>query len=166
MRKILDGFYLGCGYLAAFFLAMIAVGTVVQVAGREMGKAVEMTELSGFCMAASTFLGLAYTLRSGTHVRVDLFAHRLGPRIRRLLELWATLAGAAVVGGLTCAFAKFTWQSYAFHDVSPGLLAIPFWIPQSGVLLGLFGFTVAFLDDAARILRRGRPSFSAADQVK
>lgn len=161
MRKVLDRFYLGCGWLAAFFLAAIAGCTVVQVVAREFGKAVEMTELSGFCMAASTFLGLAYTLRSGTHVRVDLFAHRLGRRGRRALEFWAAAAGMLAVGGLTWAFAAFTWQSWSYHDVSPGLLAIPFWIPQVGVTIGLFGLAVAFADDAIRVLKGRTPAFAS-----
>lgn len=164
MRKVLDRFYLGCGWLAAFFLAAIGACTVVQVIAREFGKAVEMTELSGLCMAASTFLGLAYTLRAGTHVRVDLFAHRLGRKGRRALEFWAAAVGALAVGGMTWAFAAFAWQSWAYHDLTPGLLAIPFWIPQAGVTLGLFGMAVALADDAARILKGGVPAFAASGE--
>jgi TRAP-type C4-dicarboxylate transport system permease small subunit len=162
MRAALNRMYDWSGYLAAFFLAMIGIGTVVQVVAREFGKAVEMTELAGFCMAASTFLGLAHALRHGTHIRVDLFAHRIGRRGQRLLEFWAALVGAATIGGMTVAFGGFAWQSWQYHDISPGLLAIPFWIPQSAVVLGFAILTIALIDDAIRIAQGGKPAFASS----
>jgi TRAP-type C4-dicarboxylate transport system permease small subunit len=62
MRRFLDSVYAVSGGLSAFFLMMIGVSILGQIIGRRFNVAFDATEISGFCMAASTFLGLAYTL--------------------------------------------------------------------------------------------------------
>ena len=82
------------GYVAAFFLAAIAGLIVAQIVGRFFAVAIDAIEVSGFCMAASTFFGLASTLRHGTHIRVNLLLRRLRGRGKRGAELWCTGAGS------------------------------------------------------------------------
>ena len=77
LRRFLDGLYLGSGVLAAAFMALIGLSILAQVAGRMLGLTVDMTEVSGFFMAASTFLGLAYTFRHGGHIRISLLVVRM-----------------------------------------------------------------------------------------
>ncbi|MDZ7810157.1 MAG: TRAP transporter small permease subunit [Arhodomonas sp.] len=43
--------------------------------------------------------------------------------------------------------------SIAYGDVSPGLLAVPLWIPQSAMATGLAVFTLSLADNLARMLR-------------
>jgi len=71
MRTFLDRLYLISGYLAALFLLAIGATIVLQIIGRFFGVAIDSTELSGFCLAASSFLGLAYALKGGPHVPVS-----------------------------------------------------------------------------------------------
>ena len=155
MRKALDGLYLASGVLAAVFLAAIAVVIIIQVVARLMGIAFDSTEISGFFMAASTFLGLACTFRAGGHVRVSLLVNSTEGARRKLLELWC-----CVFGALLCAYASwhilmFTLESFEYQDVSPGLMAIPFWIPQAGMSAGMIILTIA-LADAALAVAAGR----------
>ena len=160
MRALLDRIYQWSGYLAAFFLAAIAVTTVVQVVGRKLGMTIEMTEMAGFCLSASTFLGLAHTFRNGTHVRVSLLIQKLSGRYHRAAELWCCAVGAAALAFVTVEFALFTWESFIYDDISPGLLAIPFWIPQSGVVLGLACLTVALVDETVSVVRGRDPVYA------
>lgn len=148
MRTFLNGLYVASGLLAALFLAAIAVAVTVQVVGRALGAPLDATELSGFFMAAATFLGLAYTFREGGHIRIGLLVTRLTGRSRKAIELWSCLVGAALAGYAAVHAVFFVYESYEFNDVSPGLLAIPFWIPQSGMALGLIILTIALLDAA------------------
>lgn len=160
MRALLDRIYQWSGYLGAFFLASIAVATVVQVVARKLGMTIEMIEVAGFCLAASTFLGLAHTFRKGVHVRVSLLIRKLSGRYHRIAEFWCCAVGAAALGYVTVESALFAWESHAYGDISPGLLAIPFWIPQSGVVLGLACLTIALVDEAVSVLRGRSPVYA------
>ena len=60
------------GYLAAIFLAVIALTIIAQILGRFINVTIDSTETAGFSLAALTFFGLAYTFRSGEHIRVTL----------------------------------------------------------------------------------------------
>ncbi|MBO9429675.1 TRAP transporter small permease [Sulfitobacter sp. R18_1] len=126
-----------CGYLAALFLAGIAIATFAQIVARQMGTPIETTELSGFFLAASTFLGLAYTFVNGVHVRIGLVSEFAPKTMRRAVELWACLAGALIIGYAAYHMTRFTVESYRFGDLSPGFIAVPLWIPQSAVSFGL-----------------------------
>jgi len=64
MRGALDLLYKGSGFLAGFFLVAVAVLSAAQIAARELGfAAYSYDDFAGFCLAASSFLGLAYTFR-------------------------------------------------------------------------------------------------------
>lgn len=163
MRRFLDSVYAVSGGLSAFFLMMIGVTILGQIIGRRFGVAFDATEISGFCMAASTFLGLAYTLKSGAHIRVNLLIGRFGPQGRRLVEIWC-----CGLGGLALAFFSFnawamTLDSFEFKDTSPGLMAVPFWIPQVGMSLGATILAVALFDELAQVLRGKVPEFLDAE---
>jgi len=163
IRRFLDTLYLASGVLAGVFLAGIAVTIILQIAGRFAGLTIDSTESAGFCMAASSFLGLAYALKSGEHIRVNLLIRYLSPGARRLIELWCCAFGA--VGMAIFAWWAFdlVWQSYTFGDLSPGLLAMPFWIPQLGMAVGASLMVVAFVDEFVCILAGLIPAYERND---
>lgn len=159
MRKVLDALYLTGGVLAALFLALIALSILAQIMVRFFGGVFDATEFSGFCLAASTFLGLAYALRGGAHVRVGLLVEALPAAWRRAFECLVCIVSAVTLGWLTWCAAGYTVQSYAFGDLSPGLIAAPLWIPQVGMTLGLALMTVALVDELWRLARHGHASY-------
>lgn len=161
MRGKLFVLYRGCGVLAALFLVGIAVLLLAQIAGRLIGVLVpSANELAGFSMAAATFLALADTLGSGGHIRVTLLVESLEGRARRRAELWCLAIGFL----LTAYFAWFAilmvWESYDFGDVSPGLLPVPLWIPQTGMAIGLVVLGIAFLEELVHVWRGGAPVYA------
>lgn len=163
MRRALDLMYRLSGGLAAFFLAMIGVTIVLQILGRFLNFAFDATEISGFCMAASLFLGHAYTFNTGSHIRVNLLISRLGLGGKRWIEIWC-----CALGTIGCAY--FAWnawemtvESLDFGDKSPGLMAVPFWIPQVGMSLGITMLAIGFLDDLVQVLRGKVPDFADAE---
>jgi TRAP-type C4-dicarboxylate transport system permease small subunit len=158
-RRVLDFAYGLSGLLGAFFLAAIAVTIVGQIVARFVGLTMDSTELAGFCLAASTFLGLAYTFRGGAHIRVTLLIGPLAAAPRKWVELWCCGAGALIVGYLAWHAVAFAFQSWEFGDISPGLLAAPFWIPQSGMALGLVILTVALVDETIAVARGREPIY-------
>lgn len=159
MRRSLDLLYDASGWLAAFFLAAIGLTIVGQIVARFFGKTIDSTELAGFCLAASTFLGLAYTFRAGSHIRVTLLIGRFSGSGRRWIELWCCAVAATTVGYLAWHAVLFALQSREFGDISPGLLAAPFWIPQGGMALGLVILTVALVDETVSVARGREPLY-------
>jgi len=55
-----------------------------------------------------------------------------------------------------------TIVSYRLNDVSQGLVAVPLWIPQAGMALGLVTLFVAMTDDLVAALRGRSTSYDAA----
>ncbi|HEY0213042.1 MAG TPA: TRAP transporter small permease [Paenirhodobacter sp.] len=159
IARVLDRLYLLCGYLSAFFLAMIAVLTLAQIICRQLAFPLETSELSGFCLAASTFFGLSHTLVKGEHVRVSLFEGLSSAALRRTLEMWCCAIGALVAAFATYNVALFARDSHTFGDLSPGLMAVPMWIPQGTLVLGLGMLTIAFLHQLVRLMAGRMPQY-------
>ena len=167
MRTLLDRLYLVSGVLAALFMVTIASVVLAQIVGRFLGFVVpSATEIAGFCVAASAFLALAPTLQHGGHIRVTLVLEHLPKRVHRWVELWCL----AVAFGMTLYFARWVIDlvlgSIRFGDVSPGLLAVPLWIPQLAMAIGLVIFAICLLDNLIMVLRtKGEPAYRAFEQT-
>ncbi|HEX9192308.1 MAG TPA: TRAP transporter small permease [Burkholderiales bacterium] len=163
MRRALDLLYKGSGFLAGFFLVAIAVLSAAQIAARELGfAAYSYDDFAGFCLAATSFLGLAYTFRENEHIRMTLLLHRTRGGPRHALELVSLTAAAFLVGYFTWYACDMTITSYRLNDVSQGLVAVPLWIPQSGMALGLLILFVATTDDLVAALRGRSTSYETA----
>lgn len=170
MRRFLNALYCGSGMLAAMFLVAIAVIVLSQVAlnvadaladwttGSAIGLVIpSYAEFAGFFLAASSFLALAYALRSNAHIRVSLLLQHLGPRTRRLAELWCCAAGAVMAGYFAWYTVLLAVESWHFGDLSPGMVPVPLWLPQTAMALGLIVLTIALADSFVEVLRGGRP---------
>ena len=172
MRPFLNRLYLFSGWLAAGFIAAICLLVVVQVCLNLVdristittGTAIGLTipsyaDFTGFFLAAASFLALAHTFREGGHIRVTLLISHLPSKAASLLEFWCLGAAAAVSCYFTWYTALLVWESYDFHDLSPGMIAIPLWIPQSAMLLGLAILSVALIDELLCFLMGREPSY-------
>jgi len=177
LRKILNGLYLASGWLAAVFLAAICLLVVCQVCLNLIdrlstlitGTAIGLTipsyaDFTGFFLAAGSFLALAYTLRQGGHIRVSLVISLLNSRIRHIFEVWCILLATAVTIYFTWYTFSLARESYTYNDLSPGMIAVPLWIPQSAMLLGLVVLTIALLDELVCALLGRTPSYVGAGE--
>ncbi len=172
MRRVLDAIYQTSGWLAAFFIFAIAVIVLLQVAanlidaiaaavtGEALGLVIpSYADFAGYFLAAASFLALAYTLRSGGHIRVNLFIRRIKEARRLWIELWCVAVGTGVSGFFAWFAFHLVLESIEFGDVSPGMVPVPLWIPQGAVTLGLLVLTIAFIDELVTILNGRRPSY-------
>ena len=140
----------------------IALTIVAQICGRLVGVTIDSTETGGFSLAATTFLGLAYTFKSGTHVRVNLLIRHASGAAARIVELWCTGVGTVAIGYFAWQTVNMVYDSWRFGDLSVGLLAIPIWIPQSAMALGLVILAIAFADEFCRIAAGRIPAYEDA----
>ena len=167
MRPALELVYRASGLLAGFFLIAIAVLTAAQIGGRLLGlPAYSFDDFAGFSLAASSFLGLAYTLRANEHIRMTLLLHHTRPAARRALEIVCLLVAAFLCGMFAWHTCDMALTSFQLGDVSQGLVPVPLWIPQSGMALGLVMLEIAFVDDLVAALGRHATSYAASEAAR
>ena len=161
MRRILDTLYQTAGAIAALSILgiclVVSTQVMLNIVARIGGPGWSYTlpsyaDFSGFFLATATFMALAYTLRAGGHIRVNLLVGALPTRPRWLLELLTLLIGAIMAGYATYYAALLLEESYRYGDMSTGIVAIPIWIPQIGMVAGLGLLTVAFVDTLVEAL--------------
>ncbi|WP_419176437.1 TRAP transporter small permease [Desulfosediminicola sp.] len=173
VRNWLNRLYTTSGWLAAFFVAAICLLVVAQVMLNLIdrictvmtGSAIGLTipsyaDFTGFFLAAASFLALAHTLREGDHIRVTLLISNLPGKIRRIAEFWCLGVAAGISIYFSYYMALLTWESWSYNDLSAGLVAVPIWIPQCGMLIGLLVLTIAVIDEFIEVLMGRAPSYS------
>ena len=174
MRRILDRLYIWSGYAGAGFIvaicavvfAQVVLNAIDRVAKILTGSAIGLTipsysDFTGFFLTAASFFALAYALREGAHIRVTLVIQNTTGRLRQVIEFVCVTLALSVAVYFCWYTALLTYESYSFNDLSSGIIAVPIWIPQSSMVLGLAVLSIALLDDLITILRGGHPSYFA-----
>ena len=172
MRKFLDKLYVVSGWAGAGCIAMICLLVVSQVflnlldristllTGSASGLTIpSYSDFTGFLLVGASFLALAHTLREGAHIRVVLLIGRLPQHIQKMAEKWCVGSGFLITLYFTWFTAKLTFESYSYNDLSPGMIPIPIWIPQSAMLFGLFVLAISLIDEFVKIWSGKRPSY-------
>ena len=152
----LNKLYKFSGYLAAFFLILVAVFILIGISSRIFGFYIRgLAEYSGYCMAASSFFALSYTFIEGGHIRITLFLEKATGIRKRFLELWSLIVATIFSGYLAFYFLKMLKISYEFQERSEGADEILIWIPQSSVAIGsLLFFICVFHQLILRIVNK------------
>lgn len=165
MRKLLDVTFAGAGLLACLLLVVMVVVMFAAIVMRQFGVLLPgHEEIATFAMVGMAFLGLPYAYRTGAHVRIETLVARLPDPARIRMNIWC-VAVAMAICVVFCYFAlNLVRDSFAFGDISEGLLAIPRWIPQLPIPLGLALFAAALLDDLIVLVRGGKASFELPQQ--
>ena len=160
IRDILDKLYSVAGVIAGVCIVLITVMVLAQIIGRWFGVIIPSTEdFSGYFLAASTFLALAYTFRHGGHIRVTLLTHLLSSALQRKLMYLVLFIFALVTGYGAYHLCYMVYESWSFHELSQGYIAIPVWMPQLPMALGAVVFFIALVDDIVSSLLGYTPTF-------
>ncbi|WP_416140579.1 TRAP transporter small permease [Halomonas sp. HK25] len=159
MRYRLRPLYHLGGYLAAACLCFICALITAQIVGRIIDRAAVaiggdriglaipgLAEVSGFLLVGASFLGLAYTFVHGGHIRVTLLTGRLPPAPRAFFEVFCLSIALALSLYLAWNLYWLLDDSITFSETSYGLLRIPLWIPQTGMLTGVLLFCLALIE--------------------
>ena len=160
----LEPLYRACGYVAALLLlsltGLVLTSILSRLAGVFLGG---VTELAGYAMAAGSFFALAWTFKTGGHIRVTLLLKRLESGGRLGAERWGRAVMAAVAGYLAFYMARLAWFSWLFGERSEGSAGFLLWVPQAVVALGAVAFAVAALDSFLRALLEGEACLAAPE---
>lgn len=128
-------------------------------------SAIDSFEISSYGLAACIGLGMAYTVTTKAHIRVDFLVARLPFPLRAACDLLAALALAMVAAAL----AWFAWgtvaQSWSMGARSMSQMRVPLILPQGIWWIGLFWFAcmavLAPVQAVLRLLRGDRAGFDA-----
>src|SRR5699024_733528 len=151
-----------CALLALICLAGIALIILAGVLGRMVGILVPDTAtISGMLLGMTVFLALAPTFCSDGHIRVELIIGRMHGRLRRGLELACLVVALCLMALMTYACYYEVLAAYSLHTLSIGLLAIPVWIPQSSMLLGMGVLFLSLLEALMQTLSHNRTASAA-----
>jgi TRAP-type C4-dicarboxylate transport system permease small subunit len=160
IRAALDRLYLFAGYAAGLFLIAIFILMMILSAGRPLGINLPAgDDFAAWCMAATAFLGLAHTFRSGEMIRVGLLIDLFEGRTRRVIEIVALIVGCGFIGYFAYHAVLMNYQTWQFNDMSTGVVVVPLWIPQLGYSGGLVILLIAFVDELVYVLQGNDPRY-------
>ena len=119
------------------FLMMLLV-TIAVLARRLFGHPLVFSdEYSAYLMVFCVFLGAAYTLQQDAHVRVDIVAVVLKPKVRMSLRAMTSLFSVIYGIVLTWQTAKLVIYYKEIGQTALSLMETPTWIPAIMVPVGL-----------------------------
>lgn len=165
MREILRAFdrlVTGMAYVSgALFLLTSFYITADVMARKFLGVSSAVTdEIGGYTLALGGMWGLAYALRTGAHVRIDVLLPYLPQRAQSSLNYLAL----AMMGLFACVVAVYTWRlafdSFMGDARAMSFLQTPLFLPQSLMAVGLtalgLGALVLITAGLAESVRLGR----------
>ncbi len=84
--------------------------------------------------------------------------------MQRVVEIWCTAAGATLAGYFAWFTVGLVLESLEYGDVSPGMVPVALWIPQSAMALGLVILTISLLDSFVEALRGQVPAYARGNE--
>jgi len=138
------------GHLVAVLTAVMTLAVVYEVVARYFFKrptvwAVDLTE---YALLYVTFLGAAWVLREGAHIRVEFLVERLGPRPRLALSTIISLVATGVVAVLMWKGIEVTWVAYVKGQAMLNPWRVPRWLLMLPIALGSLLLMIEFLRQA------------------
>src|SRR5215471_2260798 len=99
LRGLMDRFIDTIEWIAAIFVGLVAADIFISVLLRNLFNTAipDSFNLGQFLLGILIFWGIAATSYRGTHITVDLVWANCGPRMRRVIDVFATLVLLFVV---------------------------------------------------------------------
>ncbi len=138
LSRAVDALSIAIAYLSGASFLVLSFYITYDSLARDFGLPFSgiSDEMSSYVLAVSGTWAMAYGLRIGAHVRIDLVVSHLGPRARRLLDGVAT----GITGAFAILLAVFAWrqalESHALGTRSITPLRALLEIPQALVAVG------------------------------
>ena len=136
---------------ALFFMALLIT---VDVIGREFLHPTGIAhEVSGYCLVAIIFLGLAYTMRRGRHIQITIITSKLPQRARQWLAIVTSTMSLAFTGWLFWFTLQHVITAYGLGSISMTPLRVTLWPLQMLLPIGLLLLAIAIIGEMIKIIR-------------
>lgn len=141
------------GYLAGISVFGLTLFVAAGVFSRRVlgSPILAVDEVSGYLLLAIVFLGVAYTMKAGGHIRSDIVLAHVPSGVRGGLETLATLLALLFALTLLAGNWALVTEYYTRGTLSFRYLQIPLWIPGSLLVVGT---ALLLLQLVAQLLRR------------
>ncbi|WP_084500398.1 TRAP transporter small permease [Brevibacterium album] len=151
--------------IASLTIALIMVLTVADVARRSLtGRSIPgTTEFSEVFLVAAAFLGLAYAMRTGAHVAVDLVVERMPARAGRIVFTIGMVTAIAVLVWMTFQTGGAALRSISAGEYRYGLIQVPIWPAKAVIPVALAALILECVITLAKTWGRGAPENSASE---
>ncbi len=147
LLRILDRIEDAMSVGAVLLLVAITVAVCVEVFMRYVlnDPLVWVVEMSEYALLYICFLGAAWALREGNHVRVDIFLNAFSTRWRQRFGVVTSLLGLIVASILMIWGALAVWEKYVTGAYNPTVVEFPTWIVLLCIPLGSLVLVLRFL---------------------
>lgn len=152
------------GIAAAMLLVPLTLATCWEVFSRyAMGAPTVWAYEIGYLLTGSHFLlGLAYTLRAGEHIRIDIFSGRFSPRTRAVIDILAYCVIVPLLAWLTYALMQHFWTGWTRNERSgQSAMNLPVWPFRAVFVVSFLLFALQSLAELLKALGRARGTEAA-----
>ncbi|MBJ3775746.1 TRAP transporter small permease [Acuticoccus mangrovi] len=152
LKRILDGIFgvaAAIGDIAVAGMVIVMFSEIVMRQGFNTSLRVA-DEVSGYLLVSATFFGLSAAIRRGALFRFENVVTALPLGLKRIYERFLYLLAFGVGAVLFWRLYIYTARSFTRGVVSEGYYAIPVWLVQIAMPLGLAVMLLAILERLVR----------------
>jgi TRAP-type mannitol/chloroaromatic compound transport system permease small subunit len=149
------------GIVAAMVLVPLVLATCYEVFARyAMGRPTIWAYEVGYLLTGSHFLlGMAYTLRDGAHIRIDVFSGKFSERTRAVIDLVGYTVMLPLLVWLSYQMYRYLVDGYASGETSgQSALNLPVWPFRVVFLVAFALFALQVLAEVIKSVRRLTPN--------
>jgi TRAP-type C4-dicarboxylate transport system permease small subunit len=132
-----------CAALPAVMAILFLDGVLRYLLNSPLTFATDIVTL--YLLSAGLLLTLAYTLRQGGHISVDMFATMMNWRGQALLLRLSLLAAVPVIAIMGYELGKSSWDSWIRGETLVGLHALPLWLSRAIVAVSFIPLNLRLL---------------------
>lgn len=147
------------GIFAALLLVPLTLATGWEVFSRYvMGAPTVWAYEVGYLLTGSHFLlGLAYTLRAGEHIRIDIFSGKFSPRTRAAIDVLAYCIVIPLLAWLAYALMQHFWTGWSRNErTGQSAMNLPVWPFRAVFVVSFVLFALQSLTELMKSVRRAR----------
>ena len=144
------------GVMASFAIVPLVIATCYEVFARYvMGAPTVWAYEVGYMLTGTHFLlGMAYTLKRGAHIRIDVFSGHFSPRTRALIDLAAFVVILPLMVWLTIMLYQYLMTGWLRHERSgQSAMNLPVWPFRVVYLVAFALLTLQLVAEAIKSAR-------------
>jgi TRAP-type C4-dicarboxylate transport system permease small subunit len=137
MKQLADRLVQVAGYTAGAAVILILVLVCVEVVARQFGTSTQIAdEFAGYLNAIVIFLGVAYALKEGAFIRVEIVYDRLKGATRNLAQWIIVVTSLCFAVVLAYFLAMHTLYAFEQDIRAVSVVETPEWLPMLVVTIG------------------------------
>ena len=153
------------GIFAALLIVPLILATCYEVLSRySFGNPTVWAYEIGYMLTGSHFLlAMAFTLREGQHIRIDIFSEKFSQRTRAIIDLVCYSVVLPLTVWLTLALLRHFWIGYTTNERSgQSALNLPVWPFRVVFVVAFVLLVLQVLVEMVKLVRQLRGPAAAA----